>query len=147
MSSYIIRINIIYMCISLLRYISIFIINNQFNILYILNNSKNKDTYGIHSLFIFEDITWSNIVLWFKLNNIILSGGNSTKRHLISSLDINLFISIIGLFEFKIVDLINIASQNNKDIYKKEVQSFYDKKIYKSLKNLLRAPQKIIQTS
>lgn len=41
-------------------------------------------------LFVFNNITWSNIVFKFKINKIDLSGGGTTVRHILTSSDIML---------------------------------------------------------
>lgn len=52
-------------------------------------------------IFIFNDITWSNIVFLFKLSGINLYGGSNNRRHLLSTVQIKLttFLFLINNFE------------------------------------------------
>nr|QWO71402.1 RNA polymerase [Asterophora parasitica] len=54
---------------------------------------KCKD-FGLNNkncFFIFSGLLWSNIVLRFKLGGIDISGGSNSKRHILSSVDYQLF--------------------------------------------------------
>jgi hypothetical protein len=52
------------------------------------SETKNKDQIYTQCLFIFSNITWSNIVLKFKINNIDISGGGTHTRHILTTPDI-----------------------------------------------------------
>jgi hypothetical protein len=65
---------------------------------------ENKDSLGniIPSpIFIFEGISWSNIVYLFKLNGLILNGGSISKRHMLNLCELKLAMFIA----FAYVDL------------------------------------------
>jgi hypothetical protein len=73
---------------------------------------NNLSDYNV--IFIFNNITWSNIVYMFYANNLIIYGGSATKRHLLSTVQANL----AGFLY-----LINNMNINNSLIH----QSFTDK--------------------
>lgn len=69
------------------------------------SNTKDFDSVINDVLFVFENLTWLNIKLYFKLYNIQIGGGTITKRHLLSTTHYNLsfFLTLLGV--------------NSKDIY------------------------------
>lgn len=85
-----------------------YLVNNTFNqskdsiLKYIFfGNDSNKNLYN-RTVFIFKDISWSNIVLIFRICNIHISGGSNSKRHLISTNQINLIEFLLYLDNFNI---------------------------------------------
>lgn len=72
-------------------------------------------------LFIFEDIEWYNIVLMFKLKNIMISGGTITRRHKLNSVECNLITFLMYLEKFKIDR--NLIYENYHD---KSLNNFYN---------------------
>ena len=45
---------------------------------------EHKNFLGINPIFIFQGLSWSNIVLLFKINNMIINGGSISRRHKLS---------------------------------------------------------------
>jgi hypothetical protein len=86
-------------------------------------------------LFIFDNITWSNIVLKFKLNNIEISGGSTTNRHILTTSDILLNYYLNLIFEHDIEKIMSVgyhsyklskeilSSQIPLDLYRKLLQN------------------------
>lgn len=60
--------------------------------------SKDFDSISQQSIFIFVNFIWSSVVLKFKLNNIDISGGSITKRHVLQTVDIQLYRFMLELF-------------------------------------------------
>lgn len=60
---------------------------------------KNFDTISRQSLFVFINQPWSNVVLNFKINNVDLSGGNISKRHVLQTVDYQLVSFLSNIFE------------------------------------------------
>ena len=81
---------------------------------------NNLNLKGSRSLFIFYDLFWSTIVFYFKVNNIDISGGSISKRHIIHSVELQLLFNLIDLFDYNnenLSRLKNIVYLNfNKDI-------------------------------
>lgn len=80
-------------------------------------------------IYIFKNITWQQIVANFRMHKIIVSGGSTIKRHILSPIQIKLSIFMI-VYEGNITeDLINKISDSFylKERYLEErVQSRYD---------------------
>lgn len=75
---------------------------------------KNFDHLYSKSLFIFSDLTWSNVVLSFKLSGINISGGTISKRHILDSVHYQLinYINILGIDEYQMKKIIYDSSRN-----------------------------------
>lgn len=90
-----------------------------------INNMKNKSEIKIHNflddilhnlsfssdikpLFIFEDFSLFNIIKILKLININFTGGNIPRRHLLSSLEYDLFIYLNAIFKQSGLNIKNI---------------------------------------
>lgn len=95
---------------------------------------RDNEKISSRTLFIFEDISWENIVLLFKLNNLHISGGSSSKRHLISPIDINLIEFLLCANNFDI-GLSNIYKSFNDDFFSKGSIDLIKLKEIKSLTN------------
>lgn len=54
------------------------------------DSEKKFDLIAGNSLFIFTNKTWSNIVLYFKMMGVNISGGTSPNRHLLNTVDATL---------------------------------------------------------
>nr|YP_010041397.1 RNA polymerase [Pisolithus tinctorius]QPA36175.1 RNA polymerase [Pisolithus tinctorius] len=82
----------------------------------LLNDNMEYDNL----ILIFNNITWSNILFLFRTMNIIIYGGSSTKRHLLSTVQLNLV---------KFLQLLNNMSVEPDIIYKSftEMNSGYSK--------------------
>jgi hypothetical protein len=84
------------------------------------STKKNFDSICQDSVFIFRNIRWSSIVLLFKLKGIDISGGTSSKRHLLSTVDATLK-EFLDLFYGYNTNFINkhiiYESFKNKDGY------------------------------
>ena len=61
-------------------------------------NSKDVESICSNSLFIFENEMWSNILLNFKINNVAVSGGSISKRHVIHTVELQLILILLRLF-------------------------------------------------
>ena len=51
---------------------------------------KDFDSIGSNCLFLFVGLFWSTVVLLFKIKGIEISGGNSSKRHVLNTIDFQL---------------------------------------------------------
>nr|WVH37925.1 RNA polymerase [Dichomitus squalens] len=60
---------------------------------------KDFETISQNSIFIFLNQTWSNVVLNFKLNKVDLSGGSISKRHILHTVDIQLVLHLLNIFD------------------------------------------------
>jgi len=60
-----------------------------------------------HLIFIFEETSWFEILAYFRKQNIIVSGGSTTKRHILSPIDIRLSQFFISVFRGKCTEIIN----------------------------------------
>lgn len=67
------------------------------------------------SLFIFHNIKWKDICKNFLENNIVISGGSSTRRHIISPVQVKLMV-VLNIFNFSYQDI--VSSFNNISILK-----------------------------
>lgn len=63
---------------------------------------KNLNSLYTNSLFVFSQMSWSEIVKQFLLSNIKISGGNVSKRHILSSVDIQLSNFLNEIYRYKI---------------------------------------------
>lgn len=77
---------------------------------------KDFTLLGTNCFFIFKGLSWSSILLIFKINGIDISGGTSPKRHLLSTVDglLREFLNVFFDYDSKVI---------NKKIY----DSFADK--------------------
>ena len=87
----------------------------------IINNGEIfKETIDEHiinrSVFIFHNLKWKDICKEFTSQNIIISGGSSTKRHIISPIHIRMVtILIVFIFSYKdIVTSFNVITKNKE---------------------------------
>jgi hypothetical protein len=78
-------------------------------------DTKDKDQIYTQCLFIFHNITWSNIVLKFKINNIDISGGGTTTRHILTSSDIILNNYLNLIFNYNTEYIINLGFNTYKN--------------------------------
>ena len=85
------------------------------------NTSSNQEKMYNQSLFIFKNITWSNIVLKLKINNINISGGSSSNRHILTTSDILLshYLSLIVAHNRDVLVVLGYSSYK----YHKEILS------------------------
>lgn len=97
------------------------------------SKKKNLDSICQDSVFIFRNISWSNIVLLFKLKGIDISGGSNSKRHILSTVDATLK-EFLDLFYGYNTNFINkhiiYESFKAKDGY---LSSLIDLNIYKNM--------------
>ena len=126
---------IIYIQIGILEFL--FGINSEISLFKLLldnklvNSNKENDKLYKNVLFIFSEMLWSNIVLLFKLNNIILHGGNNNSRHKLTLKHFKLleFLNLFARYDFSLLEYILI--QNMKDINKSD--PYISKEIYKNI--------------
>jgi hypothetical protein len=67
------------------------------------------------SVFVFNDIKWKDICKAFLQKNIIISGGSSTKRHIVSPIHFKL-INVLNCFGYNYLDIVTSFDSLNKDI-------------------------------
>jgi len=91
------------------------------DIFYKCIDTKSENQIYTQTLFVFNNITWSNIVLKFKIHNIDVSGGGTTKRHILSSTDILLSTFLNKIFQYDHDFILNLGYKTYKD--EKEVMS------------------------
>ena len=88
---------------------------------YIINSSDfNFNTTNKHCLYIFHDMSWSNIVLKLSTGlNLTVSGGSNVKRHLLSPLHVRFCSYLIAIFNLNSLEAYNHNNFNglDKDIY------------------------------
>jgi hypothetical protein len=99
-------------------------INNFINLL--LESNKNK--YEI--VFNFSNITWYKLIYAFAKNKIFISGGNPTKRHLVSKNDyiLSLFLSCLNNNPLK-----SINNNFNNDLDWVSKKTYYNNSILKNI--------------
>jgi hypothetical protein len=68
-----------------------------------------------NSLFIFSDICWSNIILNFKIRGVDISGGSISKRHVLSTVDFQLFKGLYFLYSSDEEQVRQLLFNNYKD--------------------------------
>jgi hypothetical protein len=121
------------------------------------SETKNINQIYTHTYFIFTNIVWSNIVFTFKINNVDISGGGSTTRHLLNSSDINLCYFLNLMYNnFETIKKIGYNSyKNEKDLLSSQIpfklyQDYLSKltKIHKLPANdLLKNLSKLLESS
>lgn len=90
------------------------------------SDSFNFDEMNKYCLYIFVDMSWFELAVMFKSANVdvIISGGSTSKRHLISPLQLRLSSYIIALFD---MDSIEANNYNNfRNISKERYLPFVD---------------------
>ena len=92
-------------------------------------------------IFIFNDITWRNIVTLFKLKGINLYGGSSNRRHLLSTVQAQLttfllFLNDLNLDKNLIYNSFNELSVTNNKIDRFIVENVNSKISFKNLSEL-----------
>ena len=89
--------------------------------------SKDFDTISQQSIFVFLNQTWSNVVLNFKINKVDVSGGNISKRHVLQTVDLQLVLFLLNIFnESKLPNVIH-NSLNNSILSSSIPIDFYNK--------------------
>lgn len=99
----------------------------DFNSLYLKDNN---DYFNV--IFIFNDITWSNIKLIFKIMDINIYGGTITRRHLLSTVELGLVKFLLLLHNMYIDPSVIFKSFNELSSYNAK----YDKSVINLVKNL-----------
>jgi hypothetical protein len=99
----------------------------------------NMENYNV--IFIFDGITWSNIILLFKNMNISIYGGSSSRRHLLSTVHLNLV---------KFLDVLTNFQTSNDIIYRSfkefsNVNSEYDKELVNLFKNYFESGSQVYE--
>lgn len=107
--------------------------NNIMNNIGLLNND-------IPNIFIFKNMSWFEVVTFFRKGDIIISGGNVVQRHILTNERVLLSFFINSIKNINIVDkldnklssnLLNLFKHNNKNIIK-YLKSNYDWTVNKS---------------
>ena len=83
-------------------------------------NINSIDSY-YDSIFIFNDISWKNIVLLFKNYGIELYGGSDNRRHVISTVQANLVKFLMLMFNFNLDNKLIYNSYNATDNIDKKI--------------------------
>ena len=101
--------------------------------------------YISNSLFIFHTIPWKEICKQFLIRNIVISGGSSTRRHIISPVHVKLMVAL-NTFNFSYQD---VVSSFNKISRYKEISMPKDELIFNSalMKQGNKKPSTIINKS
>jgi hypothetical protein len=84
-------------------------------------------------IFRFEGHTWTDIVARFRLNNIIISGGSNTKKHILSPVQFRLSQFLLCYYGPYFGGVSNSFSYIGSDPYSRPKFDFTDKKV----KNLI----------
>lgn len=79
------------------------------------NENINIRNIKYNTIFIFQDISWSNIVFLFKTAGISLYGGSGNKRHLLSTVQANLMRFLLFIDSFEIDYNLIFRSYNRSD--------------------------------
>lgn len=94
---------------------------NTFEILFGCKSlfQKDFDLIGKNCFFLFLNITWWNILLFFKYRGIYISGGTTPKRHLLSTTDATLknLLDIWFNFDVKLINKVIYESFNDNNKY------------------------------
>jgi hypothetical protein len=118
------------------------LININLSFLFETENNRSIDRkYNL--IFIFNDITWKNIVFLFKLYGVELYGGSSNKRHLLSTVHVNLVNFLLLMNNNELDYNLIYKSFNSIDTYEskidrellKYIQSGEHMKLLKLIKN------------
>ena len=87
-------------------------------------DTKTEDQIYTQCLFVFNNITWSNIVFKFKINNIDISGGGTNTRHILTSSDIILNNYLNMIYNYNSEYIINLGFytyKNEKDLMSSQI--------------------------
>lgn len=60
---------------------------------------KDFDVISQNSIFIFFNQMWSNVLLNFKINKVDISGGSISKRHILHTVDYQLVLHLLKMFD------------------------------------------------
>nr|QWO71387.1 RNA polymerase [Termitomyces sp. T70a] len=96
------------------------------------NDFKEINNLFKRSLFIFQEMSWNEVVLNFRLNRIIISSGMNNKKSLVNTLEFKLSLVIDRMFRDYVPDkyiheLVTNSSENLKDeLYKTKLESKYE---------------------
>nr|YP_009739443.1 hypothetical protein [Tricholoma saponaceum]QIC20287.1 hypothetical protein [Tricholoma saponaceum] len=86
-----------------------------FDRVYEKNHSLDSDK-DVHKVIIFQDYTWSEILLYFKLKGILVSGGDVVRRHSLSynQYRLSLFIHLINVMNNFYINSEGIVRRKSK---------------------------------
>jgi hypothetical protein len=93
--------------------------DNLFNDMIFTKYILKNDPLLKSMIFIFENLSWAEIVLLFRLNNLNISGGSNTLRHILSPVQLRLaqFITCIeGMNSSKIVESFHLSKNKSKQV-------------------------------
>lgn len=97
---------------------------------------KDFNVISQNSLFIFLDQLWSNILLNFKINKIDVSGGSISKRHILQTVNLQLVLNLLNVFdELKIINNI-IYNSFKSPILSSSIPLKYYQKFFNNLGNI-----------
>jgi hypothetical protein len=109
--------------------------------------TKTENQIYSQSLFIFHNITWSNIVFKFKINNIDISGGGTNTRHILTSSDITLnnYLNMFYNYNFEYITNLGYNTyKNEKDIMSSQIPlKFYRSYLEKIIEIYKLSPEDI----
>jgi hypothetical protein len=80
-------------------------VNNLFYNIINKNNKNETNKCSIKPLFIFENISWGNILLLLKFKGINISGGSLSYRDKISTNQLDLLIYLLSIYGFNLLDI------------------------------------------
>jgi len=119
----------------------------HYNILDLLNNNNNF-IFNIQHIYIFRNMSWEEVITYFRQINYIVSGGKPSERHILSEEKYLLSIFINSIYNNNKFDLSNIINYNilnnifkyNKNYFNKYIKPNID---FTSSNNKLNLDNKI----
>jgi hypothetical protein len=70
---------------------------------------------GTNIVFIFEGISWDFLLMIFRCNNLIVSGGTNTKRHILSPSELKLSQFILNIIPENYMTVVNSFHSDNTE--------------------------------
>ena len=98
--------------------------------------SKDFDTIIQQSIFIFINQMWSNVVLNFKINKVDISGGSISKRHILHTVDYQLVLFLLNIFDESKIPNIVYNSYKNSLLSSSIPLDLYNKYINMDISNI-----------
>jgi hypothetical protein len=100
----------------------------------LINNEKGLFNNNIPSIYIFKEMSWSEVVTYFRKANIIISGGNVVERHILTNdrMLLSIFLKSLSNLNIEIINENNLTSnimnlfKYNKKEFIKYLKSRYD---------------------
>ena len=99
---------------------------------------SHNDNVTKNTIFIFENIYWSVLLLLFRKNGIVVSGGSNTKRHILSPIQLRVSNFVTALFGNGYIPVIKSFDYNYKNTkeMKQVIENMASEKIKEWIKQL-----------